>query len=59
MKSKTLIAAGAGYMCVSGIALANQTVAYSYDALGRLIQSQVQSGTGSGTTQVFQYVCRG
>lgn len=59
MRSKTLIAVGAGCMCVAGAALATQTVAYSYDALGRLIESQVQSGTGSGTTQVFQYDAAG
>lgn len=55
MRSKKSIAIGACCLCISGAALAGQTVAYTYDALGRLTQSRVTSGTGSGTTQVFQY----
>lgn len=55
MKSKNLAAVGASCLCVSGAAFAAQTVTYTYDALGRLTGSQVTSGSGSGTTQVFQY----
>lgn len=55
MKSKSLIAVGAGCLCASGIASASQTVSYTYDALGRLAGTQTQGGPGSGTTQSFQY----
>lgn len=55
MKSKQFFAIGAGCIWAAGVSHASQTVAYTYDALGRLIESQITSGTGSGTTQVFQY----
>jgi hypothetical protein len=55
MKPKLVIAIGAGCICATGATYASQTVAYTYDALGRLTESQIQSGTGSGTTQIFQY----
>ena len=59
MKSKKLLAVGAGCLCASGAALASQTVGYTYDALGRLVESQTQSGPGNGTTQVFTYDAAG
>lgn len=55
MKPKLPIAIGACCICATGAAHASQTVAYTYDALGRLTESQIQNGTGSGTTQVFHY----
>lgn len=55
MKSKQLLAIGAGWICASGAAHATQTLSYTYDPLGRLTQAQITSGTGSGTTQLFQY----
>lgn len=59
MRSHILLTVGAGCICLSGAALASQTVAYTYDALGRLVQSQVQSGTESGTSQTFTYDAAG
>jgi len=53
MKSVMGIAVATGCLCVAGVANASQTVAYTYDALGRLKQSQVQSGPEAGTLQVF------
>lgn len=55
MKSKNWVAVGASCLCASGIAYASQTVSDTYDALGRLTGTQTQGGTGSGTTQSFQY----
>lgn len=55
MRSKQLLAIGAGCICASGAAYATQTVTYAYDALGRLTHSQITTGPGSGTAQVFQY----
>jgi hypothetical protein len=55
MRSKRLISIGAGCICASGAAHAAQTVNFTYDALGRLVQSQIQSGPESGVTQVYQY----
>lgn len=55
MKPKNWMAVGAGSLCVSGVVYASQTVTYTYDALGRLVTSQTQGGSGSGTTQSFQY----
>lgn len=55
MKAKKLLVLGVGCVCAGHIVHANQTVTYSYDALGRLIKTQSQGGTGSGTTQNFQY----
>lgn len=55
MKSKMWMTVAAGCLCASGVAYASQTVNYTYDALGRLVQSQIQSGPGSGTVQAFQY----
>lgn len=59
MNSKKFMAIGAGCICASGAAHASQAVSYTYDALGRLAESQIQSGPGSGTTQVFQYDAAG
>lgn len=55
MRSKTSMAVGAACMWVSGAAIAGQTVTYTYDALGRLSQSQVQSGPETGATRTFSY----
>lgn len=55
MKSNKLLAIGAGWVCAASLTYASQTVTYTYDPLGRLIESQTQGGSGSGTTQVFQY----
>jgi len=59
MRSNGLIAFGAGCICASGAAYAAQTVNFTYDALGRLIQSQIQSGAGSGVIQGFLYDAAG
>lgn len=59
MKSKKWISVGAGCLCASGVAYAGQTVTYTYDALGRLVQSQTQGGPGNGTTQVFKFDAAG
>jgi YD repeat-containing protein len=59
MNPKKLIAIGAGCICAGSLAHANQTVNYTYDALGRLVGTQTQGGTGAGTTQVFQYDAAG
>lgn len=59
MKSKQWISVGAGCLCASGIAYAGQTVNYTYDALGRLVQAQVQSGPGAGTTEGYSYDAAG
>lgn len=55
MRSKALAALGAGCICAGGLAQASQTVTYSYDALGRLVGTQAQGGSATGTTQSFQY----
>lgn len=55
MRSKELIAIGAGWICASGAVHATQTVSYTYDALGRLTQVQIQSGPGSGTSGSYSY----
>lgn len=55
MKSKPLIAIGAIYICAGSFAHASQTVTYTYDALARLVGTQTQGGSGSGTTQVYHY----
>jgi hypothetical protein len=55
MRSDKFIVAVASCLCASGTAFADQTVKYTYDALGRLTQSQVLSGAESGVTEVFSY----
>lgn len=59
MKSKKLLAIGAGWVCAASLAFASQTVTYTYDALGRLVGSQTQGGSGSGTTQIFKFDAAG
>jgi YD repeat-containing protein len=45
--------------CAAGVVYAAQTVTYSYDALGRLTATQIQSGPGTGVTQNYQYDAAG
>lgn len=42
-------------LCSMKEALAAQSVSYTYDALGRLVQSTITSGPGNGTVQGYQY----
>jgi len=53
MTSVKWIAIGVCCLWAAGAANSSQTVAYTYDALGRLKQAQVQSGPEAGTLQVF------
>jgi YD repeat-containing protein len=46
-------------VCASSAGDAAQTVAYVYDALGRLTNVQVLSGPGNGVTQGYQYDAAG
>ncbi len=55
MKYNPWIVAGLGSLGAAATADAGQTVNYSYDALGRMTQSQVQSGPQSSATEAFQY----
>src|SRR5882724_11236283 len=55
MRSQRLIAVGAGCIWAWGAAHAAQTVSFTYDALGRLIQSQVQNGPEGSLLQTFDY----
>lgn len=59
MNSKKLIAIAVGCVWAGSFAYGNQTVTYTYDALGRLVGTQTQGGSGSGTTQVFRYDAAG
>lgn len=59
MMSKPLIAVGMLCLCASGTSYAQQTVTYAYDALGRLIHTQVQSGVEQGVTQAYNYDAAG
>jgi hypothetical protein len=45
----------AGYAVFPVNAYAAETVTYTYDALGRLIGSQVSSGPANGVTTAIQY----
>jgi hypothetical protein len=49
----------AGIACASGVAIASQSVTYTYDALGRLTDTQITSGPGSGVTQSYRYDAAG
>jgi len=56
MRTKNWISMGAASLfCACGAAYADQTMTYTYDALGRLHTSQITSGAGSGTQQTFNY----
>lgn len=59
MKSHSSIVALAACICSVARAHASQTVNYTYDALGRLTQSQVQSGPQTNTTVGYQYDAAG
>lgn len=54
-----LIIALAGGLCASNPAGAAQSVAYAYDALGRLTEVHIVDGPGSGVTQIYQYDAAG
>ena len=45
--------------CVSNAAIAAQSVTYTYDALGRLTDTQILSGPGTGVAQHYQYDAAG
>jgi hypothetical protein len=55
MSYKNLVAVLICSICAAGTTYASQSVSYSYDTLGRLVQTQTQGGSGGGTTQIFQY----
>jgi hypothetical protein len=59
MRSKKWIAIGAGWIWASSNAQANENVTYTYDALGRLVQSQTSGGPGNGVSGVYQYDAAG
>jgi hypothetical protein len=57
MSLKRLLAIVAGFIiCLPAAVYAGQTVTYTYNALGRLVQSQIQTpGPQGGVVQTFQY----
>jgi hypothetical protein len=59
MRSKGLIAIGVVCLCASGTGYAQQTVSYTYDALGRLTHTRVVSGTEQGVNQLYNYDAAG
>jgi hypothetical protein len=59
MRIIKLVAPIAGIACASSVAGAAQSVAYTYDALGRLTDVQIQSGPGSGVAQNYHYDAAG
>ena len=59
MRSKGLIATGVVCLCASGTGYAQQTVSYTYDALGRLTHTRVVSGAEQGVNQIYNYDAAG
>jgi hypothetical protein len=49
------IAVGVACLGASAVTYADQTIRYSYDPLGRLTQTQITVGAGSGISQSYVY----
>lgn len=59
MDRRVRVALVIGCSCAVFVAQAGQTVKYTYDALGRLTDTQITSGPGVGVVQNYQYDAAG